>query len=165
MKKIYLPLTRDIRNTLTVGEEVLISGRIYTARDAAHKRLCEAIRKGKKLPIDLEDNIIYYCGPTPARPGKAIGSCGPTTSKRMDRFTPLLLSRGLAGMIGKGGRSDEVTKAINKYKAVYFVAIGGAGAYLSNRIKKARVHMYKELGPEAIYEFWVENFPAVVAII
>jgi len=163
MKKIFLPLTRDIRDGLEAGEEVLLSGKIYTARDIAHKRFYEILKRGGRLPIDLEDNIIYYCGPAPARPGKVIGSCGPTTSKRMDKFTPPLLGKGLAGMIGKGIRSEEVIKAIKKNKAVYFIAVGGAGAYFATRIKKARVVAYEELGPEAVYELWVENFPAVVA--
>jgi len=165
MKKIFLPLTRDIRDGLEVGEGVLLSGRIYTARDAAHKRFYEIVERGGKLPIDLEDNIIYYCGPAPARPGEVIGSCGPTTSKRMDKFTLPLLDKGLAGMIGKGVRSEEVTKAIRKNKAVYFIAVGGAGAYFATRIKKARIVAYEELGPEAVYELWVENFPVIVAII
>ncbi|NQT95049.1 MAG: fumarate hydratase C-terminal domain-containing protein [Candidatus Omnitrophica bacterium] len=164
MRKIYLPLTEEIRESLRAGEEVLLSGKMYTARDAAHKRLYEAIKKHKKLPLDLTDNVIYYCGPTPAKPGAPVGSCGPTTAKRMDGFTPALLASGLAGMIGKGRRSEEVKKAIKRYKAVYLVAVGGAGAYFASKIKKANILAYKELGPEAIYELWVENFPAIVAI-
>jgi len=164
MKKIYLPLTEDTRQGLKAGEEVLLSGKIYTGRDAAHKRLYEAMADNKQLPIELADNIIYYCGPTPPTPGIPIGSCGPTTSKRMDPFTPELLAKGLGGMIGKGRRSDEVKKAIKKHKGVYFVAVGGAGAYLASRVKKSKVLAYGDLGPEAIYELWVEDFPVIVAI-
>lgn len=164
MKNIRLPLTKDKIKKLKVGDEVFLTGRIYTARDAAHKRICECIKKRKKLPISLKGNIIYYCGPTPAMPGKAIGSCGPTTSKRMDSFTPLLLARGLAGMIGKGERSKETEASIRRHEAVYFLACGGAGAYLGSRVKKAKVIAYGDLGPEAIYELWVEDFPVIVAI-
>jgi len=164
MKRIYLPLTKDIRVKLSAGEELLLCGKIYTARDAAHSRLYETIKTGKALPVDLSDNVLYYCGPTPAKPGRAIGSCGPTTSGRMDKFTPVLLEKGLGASIGKGRRSDEVLRAIKKYKSVYLVAIGGAGAYLSSRIKRSMVIAYKDLGPEAIYELWVEDFPVVVAI-
>ena len=164
MKKIKLPLTKTIINNLRAGDEVLLSGKIYTARDAAHKRLCASIKKKGKLPIDLKNNIIYYCGPTPAMRPKPIGSCGPTTSKRMDSFTPLLLSKGLAATIGKGSRSKEVKLAIKKYNGIYFTAIGGAAAYFAKRVKKAKLIAYKELGPEAIYEFIVEDFPVMVAI-
>ena len=164
MKKIILPLNKEIIKSLRAGEDVLLSGKIYTARDAAHKRLYESIQKKESLPIILKGGIIYYCGPAPAKPGYAIGPCGPTTSKRMDKFTPALLSKGLAAMIGKGSRSEEVITAIKRYKAVYFAAIGGAAAYLSTRVKKARVVSYKMLGPEAIYELTVEDFPVVVAI-
>ncbi len=164
MKRIYLPLTKDIRVKLSAGEELLLCGKIYTARDAAHSRLYETIKTGKALPVDLSDNVLYYCGPTPAKPGRAIGSCGPTTSGRMDKFTPVLLEKGLGASIGKGRRSDEVLRAIKKYKSLYLVAIGGAGAYLSSRIKRSMVIAYKDLGPEAIYELWVEDFPVVVAI-
>lgn len=150
--------------SLKAGDEVRISGTLYIARDQAHKRLCEALKKGTKLPIPLEGQIIYYAGPTPAPKGKAIGSCGPTTASRMDAFTPALLKAGLKGMIGKGRRGDEVVKAIKKYKAVYFVTIGGAGAYLSQCIKKSKVVAYPDLGPEAIYKVEVEDFPAYVAI-
>jgi len=164
MKRIYLPLTKDVRVKLSAGEELLLCGKIYTARDAAHSRLYETIKTGKALPVDLPDNVLYYCGPTPAKPGRAIGSCGPTTSARMDKFTPVLLEKGMGASIGKGRRSDEVLRAIKKYKSVYLVAIGGAGAYLSSRIKRSMVIAYKDLGPEAIYELWIEDFPVVVAI-
>ncbi|MFH1868493.1 MAG: Fe-S-containing hydro-lyase [Candidatus Omnitrophota bacterium] len=164
MKRILLPLTKDTIRKLKVGDEVLLTGRIYTARDAAHKRICECIKGRKKLPIPLAGEIIYYCGPTPAMPGKAIGSCGPTTSKRMDSFTAPLLSKNLFGMIGKGDRSKEVESAIKKYHAVYFTACGGAGAYLAGKVKRSKVAAYKDLGPEAIHELWVEDFPVIVAI-
>jgi fumarate hydratase subunit beta len=164
MKRVHLPLTKDIRVKLSAGEELLLCGRIYTARDAAHKRLYNAIKTGEILPIDLSDNILYYCGPTPAKPGMVIGSCGPTTSGRMDRFTPLLLAKGLGASIGKGRRSSEVVRAIKRHKSVYLAVIGGAGAYLSSRVKRARAVAYKDLGAEAIYELWVEDFPVIVAI-
>jgi fumarate hydratase subunit beta len=164
MKKIHLPLKKDIRIRLVAGQELLLCGRIYTARDAAHKRLYNAIKAGEPLPIVLKDNVLYYCGPAPAKPGAVIGSCGPTTSHRMDRFTPLLLKKGLGASIGKGRRSNEVICAIKKYKSVYFAAIGGAGAYLSSRVEHARAIAYKDLGTEAIYELWVKDFPVIVAI-
>ena len=164
MINIKLPLTKEIIQKLKAGDDLLLTGVVYTARDAAHKRLIEAMRRKEKLPVDLKGKIIYYCGPTPARPGIAIGSCGPTTSKRMDAFTPALLSKGLFGMIGKGRRSADVRASIRKNKAVYFVAIGGAGAYLAKKVKRARAIAYKDLGPEAIYELYVEDFPVIVAI-
>ena len=164
MKKISVPFTRKNVNALKAGDAILLSGVIYTARDQAHKKLVDAIRRGKNIPLKLEGQIIYYCGPTPAPKSRPIGSCGPTTSGRMDDFTPILLAKGLLGMIGKGDRSREVKAAIKKYKAVYFVAIGGAGAYLSKRVERAGVVGYKELGPEAIYRLEVKDFPVVVAI-
>jgi fumarate hydratase subunit beta len=164
MKRIHLPLTRDKRSGLSAGEELLLCGRIYTARDAAHKRLYEAVKGGKSLPIDLSDNVLYYCGPTPTRPGTIIGSCGPTTSGRMDRFTPALMRKGLAATIGKGRRSKEVLQAIKRYRGLYLTAIGGAGAYLSGRVKQAWAVAYKDLGPEAIYGLLVEDFPVIVAV-
>ncbi|NQT89687.1 MAG: fumarate hydratase C-terminal domain-containing protein [Candidatus Omnitrophica bacterium] len=164
MKYINLPLTKDIRKSLKPGEELLLTGKIYTARDQAHKRFCESLKKGERLPISLKDNVIFYCGPAPTRPGDAIGSCGPTTSSRMDTFTPQLLSKGLAAMIGKGRRSERVKSAIKRHGAVYLIAIGGAGAYLARRVKKARPIAYKDLGTEAIHELWVEDFPVIVAI-
>ena len=164
MKKIELPLTKDNISQLKVGQEVLLSGTIYTARDSAHKRLTRAIREGKKLPIPLEAQIIYYAGPTPSPPEKVMGSCGPTTASRMDSFTPLLLAAGLKGMIGKGDRSYEVIRAIRKYKAVYFVTVGGAGALLATRIEEAKIVAFKDLGPEAIYKLRVRDFPVIVGI-
>ena len=142
----------------------MLTGVIYTARDQAHKRLMEEIISGKKLPIDLKDQIIYYCGPTKTPKGKVIGSCGPTTSARMDEFTPALLQAGMKGMIGKGRRSGEVAVAIKKNKAVYFLTYGGCGALLSKCVKKARPAAYQDLGPEAIYELEVEDFPLIVGI-
>ncbi|MFH0731450.1 MAG: Fe-S-containing hydro-lyase [Candidatus Omnitrophota bacterium] len=164
MKRIMLPITRKDAAKLKAGDEVLLSGVIYTARDAAHKRACECIIKKKKLPIDIKEQIIYYCGPTSAPKGKPIGACGPTTSKRMDEFTPMLLSKGLLGMIGKGNRSKEVLNAIKRYRGVYFVAPAGAGAYLALRVKSAKQIAYTDLGPEAIYKLKVEDFPVIVGI-
>lgn len=149
---------------LNTGDMIFLSGAIYTARDQAHKRLADAIKKGKRLPFDLRDAIIYYCGPTKTPKGKIIGSCGPTTSSRMDEFTPTLLKAGLRGMIGKGGRSKEVVAAIKKYNAVYFVTYAGCGALLSQYVKKATPVAYKDLGPEAIFKLEVEDFPLIVAI-
>jgi len=162
--KIIPPLRKEIAQGLKVGEEVLISGVIYTARDAAHKRLIDLIKEKKPLPFPLKDEIIYYTGPTPAKPSRPIGSCGPTTSFRMDSFTPLLLSKGLRGMIGKGSRSPEIRKSIKKYKAIYFLALGGGGAYLSQRVKRAEIIAFADLGPEAAYKLWVEDFPAIIGI-
>ena len=164
VKKVTLPLNYEIIDQLRIGDEVLLNGKIYTARDEAHNRFIKLLNKNKKLPIDLRWQVIYYAGPTPAIPGRIIGSCGPTTSSRMDPFTPKILSCGLKGMIGKGKRSEEVKEAIKKYRAVYFVAIGGAGAYLSERIKKAKVVLYEDLGPEAVFELEVEDFPVIVGI-
>jgi fumarate hydratase subunit beta len=149
---------------LKAGEEVYFSGFIYTARDQAHKRLVEALKKGKKLPIDLKGAIFYYCGPARTPPGKIIGSCGPTTSARMDKFTPELLKHGLMAMIGKGGRSQEVISAIKKYKAVYFLTLAGCGALLSKYIRRMDLVAYKDLGPEAIYRLQVKDFPLIVGI-
>jgi fumarate hydratase subunit beta len=157
-------LTPETISSLQAGDKVLISGIISSARDAAHKRLFEMIKKGEKLPIELEGQIIYYVGPCPAKPGTVIGSAGPTTSGRMDAYTPLLLEKGLKGMIGKGFRSKEVVDAIVKNEAVYFGAIGGAGALLADSIKSSKIVAFDDLGPEAIYEFKVENFPAIVII-
>lgn len=139
-----------------------MSGSVLTARDAAHKRLYESLQKGKRIPVNLKGQTIYYVGPTPAKKGEIIGSCGPTTSSRMDPFTPLFLQRGLLGMIGKGERSQEVTRAIKKYGAVYFITIGGAGAYLSRKVTSSRVIAYEDLGPEAIYRLGIEDFPVIV---
>ncbi len=162
MIKISTSLTKEIINGLKAGDEVLLSGVIYTARDQAHKKLIELIKKGRKLPIELKNQIIYYCGPTPAPRGKIIGSCGPTTSARMDELTIPLLKKGLKGMIGKGGRSNAVIKAIKKYKAVYFLTFAGCGALLAGKVKKAKPVAFKELGPEAIYKLEVKDFPVIV---
>ncbi len=164
MKKIYTPLIERSIESLKAGDEVLLDGVIYTARDLAHQEMIRAIRQKKPLPVSLRNQVIYYCGPTAALAGRVIGSCGPTTSSRMDAFTLDLLKAGLKGMIGKGARSPEVKRAIKKYRAVYFLAIGGAGALLSTRVKKARVAAYKRFGPEAIYRLEVENFPLIVGI-
>jgi len=164
MIKISTPLTLDIRKSLKAGDEVLLTGTILAARDAAHKRLYDTLKKSRSLPLNLKDAVIYYCGPTPARPGKAIGSCGPTTSSRMDSFTPELIELGLGGMIGKGDRSDEVRSAIKKHKCVYFLATGGIGALLSTRVKSAKVILYNDLGPEAIHKLEVKDFPLLVGI-
>jgi len=164
MKKIKTPLNKEQVEKLKVGEEVLLSGMIYTARDQAHKRLVEAIKLSRKLPINLKGAIIYYCGPTKTPRGEAIGSCGPTTAARMDDFTPLLLKAGLKGMIGKGSRSPEVVRAIKKYRGVYFLAYAGCGALLAKYIRKAKPVAYKDLGPEAIYRLEVKDFPLIVAI-
>jgi fumarate hydratase subunit beta len=162
IKNITTPLSAEVIKTLKSGDRVLLSGKIYTARDAAHKRLVELLDRGEKLPFDIKGQVIYYVGPAPAKPGYVIGSAGPTTSYRMDAYTPKLLSVGLKGMIGKGMRNDEVKKAIKKHRAVYFAAIGGLGALLSKRIKSAKVIAYEDLGPEAIREIEVEDFPLVV---
>jgi len=164
MKKIHAPLSQKEISGLKTGDAVLLSGIIYTARDQAHQRLAQALKSGKKLPIGLKDEVIYYCGPTRTPPDKVIGSCGPTTSSRMDVFTPALLKKGLAGMIGKGVRSREVTAAIKKYQAVYFLAFAGCGALLSKYVKSSRCVAYPELGPEAIYRLEVKDFPLIVAI-
>lgn len=160
--RVTTPLTDDAARALKVGDSVLISGTIYTARDAAHKRLYEAIRSGAALPIPLDGQIIYYVGPAPAHPGEIIGPAGPTTSSRMDAYTPILLEHGLKGMIGKGKRDAAVRSAIVKYSAVYFVAVGGAAALIAAHIKQAEPIAYQDLGTEAIYRLVVEDFPAVV---
>ena len=162
--KINAPLTREDARKLKAGDSCLISGVIYTARDAAHKRLCDLVAKGEELPVDLKDAIIYFVGPTPAKPGQAIGSAGPTTSYRMDTYSPTLISLGQTGMIGKGKRGPEVIDAMKKHGAVYFGAIGGCGALLSKCIKKAEVVAYEDLGAEAIRRLEVEDFPAIVII-
>lgn len=164
MKAIKTPLSKEDIIRLKVGDEVLLSGIIYTARDQAHKRLSEARNKFKKLPVDLKGEVIYYCGPTKTPKRKIIGSCGPTTSSRMDDFTPALLKAGLVGMIGKGSRSREVIAAIKRYKAVYFLAHAGCGALISKYIKKAAPIAYKELGPEAIHRLEVKDLPLIVGI-
>ena len=161
---INAPIDNEIVNSLKAGDCVYITGTIYTARDAAHKRMYEAIKNGENIPFELKNNIIYYLGPSPAREGQVIGSAGPTTSSRMDKYTPLLLEHGLKGMIGKGKRSDNVIESMHKNNAVYFAAIGGAGALLSKCIKKAEVIAYDDLGTEAIRKLTVKDFPAIVVI-
>ncbi|MDD5662528.1 MAG: FumA C-terminus/TtdB family hydratase beta subunit [Candidatus Omnitrophica bacterium] len=158
MKRINTPLTEKDILRLKAGDEVLLSGDIYTSRDQAHKRLI------KKLPFKIKSAVIYYCGPTQTPPRKIIGSCGPTTSSRMDAFTPLLLKRGLKAMIGKGRRSEEVRRAIKKYRAVYFLAYAGCGALISKYVKKAKPVAYRDLGPEAVYKLTVRDFPLIVGI-
>lgn len=162
--KITAPLSHEAARKLKAGDSCLISGVIYTARDAAHKRLCELIAEGKELPIDPNESIIYFVGPTPAKPGQAIGSAGPTTSYRMDAYSPTLISKGQTGMIGKGKRGPEVIAAMKEHGAVYFGAIGGCGALLSKCIKKAEIVAYEDLGAEAIRRLLVEDFPAIVVI-
>ena len=161
---IQTPLTRDKARTLKAGDSCLLSGVIYTARDAAHKRLCELIDSGKPLPLDIKDSIIYFVGPTPAKLGQAIGSAGPTTSYRMDAYSPALIEKGQTGMIGKGKRGPDVIAAMQQHGAVYFGAIGGCGALLSKCIKKAEVIAYDDLGAEAIRRLEIENFPVIVVI-
>ena len=163
-RKIHTPLTREEARTLRAGESCLLSGVIYTARDAAHKRLCERLDRGEELPMDIRDAVIYFVGPTPAKPGQAIGSAGPTTSYRMDAYSPKLIRAGLTGMIGKGKRGDEVVAAMKECGAVYFGAIGGCGALLSNCIKKAEIIAYEDLGAEAIRRLEVEDLPVTVII-
>jgi len=161
-RTVTTPLSDDVVASLRAGDRLLISGIVYTARDAAHKRLLELIQKGEPLPLDLRGQIIYFVGPTPPKPGDVIGSAGPTTSGRMDAYSPALISLGLKGMIGKGERNADVKEALQRYKAVYFGATGGAGALLAQRILSARVIAYEELGPEAIRELEVKDFPVVV---
>lgn len=161
---IKAPLSHEEAKKLRAGDSCLLSGVIYTARDAAHKRLCDLVAKGEKLPLDIQDAVIYFVGPTPAKPGQVIGSAGPTTSYRMDAYSPTLIGLGQTGMIGKGKRGPEVVNAMKKHGAVYFGAIGGAGALLSKCIKKAEVIAYDDLGAEAIRRLEVEDFPVVVII-
>ncbi|MDQ0340770.1 fumarate hydratase subunit beta [Caldalkalibacillus uzonensis] len=162
VKRISLPLTDEAVEDLRAGDRVLLSGSVLAARDAAHKRLMELIEKGEELPISLAGETIYYVGPTPAKPGQVIGSAGPTTSGRMDKYTPALLSLGLKGMIGKGYRNEAVKEAICKYKAVYFAAVGGSGALLSKAIKHQEIIAYEDLGPEAIRRLTLQDFPVTV---
>lgn len=161
---VELPLTKDKIEKLKAGDSVTLTGVIYTGRDAAHRRMCESLKKGEKLPFDIENAVIYYVGPCPAPEGKVIGSCGPTTSYRMDAYTPYLLELGLSGMIGKGLRNDEVKQAMIKHKVVYFGAIGGAGALLANHVVKSEIVAYEDLGTEAIRALTVKDFPVTVVI-
>ena len=161
---IKLPLTSEDARKLKAGDSCLLTGVIYTARDAAHKRLCDLIVQGKELPLDIKDSTIYFVGPTPAKEGQAIGSAGPTTSYRMDAYSPMLIAKGQTGMIGKGKRGPEVVEAMKQHGAVYFGAIGGCGALLSKCIKSAEVIAYEDLGAEAIRRLEVENFPVIVVI-
>lgn len=162
--EIQMPMSRDAARNLRAGDSCLLSGVIYTARDAAHKRLCELAAEGKPLPFPVENATIYFVGPTPAKPGQVIGSAGPTTSYRMDAYSPTLIAMGQTGMIGKGKRDAQVVAAMKTYGCVYFGAIGGCGALLSKCIKKAEVVAYPDLGPEAIHRLEIENFPVVVVI-
>ena len=163
-KTVKAPLSEDDVDSLKIGDRVLLSGLIYTARDQTHKRLIEAIKKSDTLPFPLRGQILFYAGPTPAPAGQSIGSIGPTTASRLDSYTPLLLERGLKGMIGKGNRGPAVKEAIKNNRAVYFLAVGGAAAYLAQYVEEAVVIAYKDLGPEAIYRLKVKDFPVIVAI-
>lgn len=164
VKKVTTPLTDEAVSNLKMGDTVNITGYMYTGRDAAHKRLISLLEKGEELPIDIKNQIIYYVGPAPAKPGYACGSAGPTTSYRMDPYTPALLDRGLKGMIGKGLRSQQVIESMKKNNAVYFHAVGGAAALIARSIKKSEIVAYEDLGTEAIHRYYVEDFPAIVAI-
>lgn len=164
MKTLHTPLSRKEARALKCGESCLITGTIYTARDAAHKRLCELAAKGEPLPFDIEGAVIYFVGPTPAKPGQVIGSAGPTTSYRMDAYSPTLIALGQTGMIGKGKRGEAVVEAMREHGAVYLGAIGGLGALLGQCVKKAEVIAYPDLGAEAVRRLEVENFPVVVVI-
>ena len=163
-RKINLPLTEELAKTLHAGDEVLVTGVIYTSRDAGHKRMCEALARGEELPFDPTNATIYYVGPTPAKPGQVIGSAGPTTSGRMDAYAPTMMSVGARGMIGKGARLPEVVEAMKQYSGVYFGAIGGAGALLAKCIKEAELIAYEDLGAEALRRLYVEDMPLVVII-
>ena len=160
--RLKTPLSDEDVRRLKIGDRVLINGVIYTGRDAAHKRLSDLFKKGKELPFDIRGQIIYYVGPTPAKPGQVFGSAGPTTSYRMDAYAPALIEKGLKGMIGKGMRSDAVKEAMKKHQAVYFAATGGAGALLAKKVKRAEVVAYEDLGPEAIRRLEVEDLPVIV---
>lgn len=163
-KKLSLPLTKEDIKDLKVGESVLLSGTMYTARDAAHKRFFDMVENGEQLPINIENETIYYVGPAPAKEGYVIGPCGPTSSYRMDKYTPMLLDMGLCAMIGKGERSDEVIDAIKRNKAVYFAAIGGAAALISKSIVKDEPVCFEDLGTESVHKYTVQDFPCIVAI-
>lgn len=163
-KHITLPLTKELAKTLKAGDKVYLTGTIYTSRDAGHKRMCEALERGESLPFDPTDATIYYVGPTPAKPGKVIGSAGPTTSGRMDAYAPTMMKVGARGMIGKGARLPEVVEAMKEHSGVYFGAIGGAGALLAKCIKKCELIAYEDLGAEALRKLYVEDMPLVVII-
>ena len=163
-KQKDVPMSEEKARQLKAGDSVLISGTVYTARDAAHKRMDEALKKGERLPFDLKDNFIYYMGPSPARPGRVIGSAGPTTASRMDKYAPGLLDLGLRGMIGKGKRTDEVKEAVMRDGAVYLAAVGGVGALLSKSIISSEVIAYEDLGTEAVRKLEVKDFPAIVVM-
>lgn len=162
--RITTPLTKEQSRKLKAGDSVLITGTIFSARDAAHKVMTEALARGEKLPIDWTDKIVYYLGPTPAKPGDPIGSAGPTTSGRMDAYTPTMLAQGITGMVGKGSRSQAVLDAMKKNSTTYFAAVGGAAALIAKSVKKYEVLAYPELGPEAVAALTVEDFPAIVVI-
>lgn len=163
MKSLTIEQLLSRTKELKTGDKLLLSGTVYTARDAAHKKITELILQGKPLPFELKDSVIFYCGPCPAKPGDAIGSCGPTTSSRMDQYTPLLLSKGVKGLIGKGPRSQEVKEALKTFGACYFAATGGVAALLSKKVRKAELVAFKELGPEAVFKLEIVDFPLVVA--
>lgn len=165
MIKLTTPLSAETVEKLQAGDQILLSGIIYTGRDAAHKRLCELLDAGKELPVELKDQVIYFVGPSPAKPGKPIGSAGPTSSYRMDAYSPQIIAEtGLRGMIGKGGRGDEVIRVMNQYGCVYFAATGGAAALISKSIISCELVCYEDLGPEAIHRLEVKDFPLIVAI-
>ena len=163
-KHITAPITKETAKSLHAGDYVYVTGTIYTARDAAHKRMQETLQRGEALPLEMKENVIYYMGPSPAREGRPIGSAGPTTASRMDKYAPTLLDEGLTGMIGKGKRSEAVIDSMKKNTAVYFAAVGGAGALLSKCIKKSEVIAYDDLGTEAIRKLYVENLPVITVI-
>ena len=162
--RITAPFDESVARSLKAGDSVLISGTIIAARDAAHKLMVEALHAGQPLPVDLKDQVVYYVGPSPAKPGEPIGSAGPTTSGRMDSYTPRLIEHGLRGMIGKGNRSQAVIDAMKKHGVVYFAAVGGAGALIAKRVKEYKVLAYEELGPEAVASMTVEDFPMIVVM-
>lgn len=161
--RLKVPFDASVADSLQAGQQILLTGRLLSARDAAHKRLCDLLDRNEPLPVDLKDQVIYFVGPTPARPGRPIGSAGPTTSSRMDKYSPRLLAMGLRGMIGKGYRGPKVVESLIKYHAVHFAAVGGLGAILGKAVKSAKILAYEDLGTEAIRELIVEDFPVVVA--
>ena len=163
-KHLKVPFTADEAAALRAGDMVYLTGVVYTARDAAHKRMNDALDRGEQLPVDWDRQVIYYAGPTPAKPGRVIGSCGPTTSGRMDKYSPARMEQGLKGMIGKGPRSAEVVEAMVKNKVVYFAAIGGAAALIADSVKECEVIAFDDLGPEAVRRLRVENYPCIVVI-